>query len=238
MVSHYFCVMSSKVCPTRHALLVGHGHEGSNWSSATNPSSAQVDSAERLQMFLLGELDGPATTSINQLVARMERLATLLQRTGRYSRVENAGTATFDLKALSASVVSKPEQGKLPCDRLASAHHHSQTTILLSRYEHMVDDFRGWIDAFVFVLPNVAALSRQDLRSSLFAAFARDFVVDGGHRHSLKPGSNLERLRSHALAVLSDNERLSSLLYRLGYNTSSPHADALPTGWASSMGRM
>jgi hypothetical protein len=176
---------------------------------------------------------------VNRLLARMERLASLLARGAQRSRIGGSHTQALDLKSLAASAQGSPPEkpwdgSTWRCDRHAAVgHHEPHTAILLSRYEHMVDDFFTWLNTFLSVLPNLATFQRQHLRETLFATFAGGFVVDGGHRHSLKPGANLVRLRSRGLAALSANKRVSSLLGRLGYSSTSPRAHALPDGWAS-----
>ena len=62
------------------------------------------------------------------------------------------------------------------------------------------------------------APSKAELARRLVADFGASFVADGKHKHSLRAGSNLARLKASTLAELRDTlPRLAAVMRTLGY---------------------
>ena len=101
-------------------------------------------------------------------------------------------------------------------------------TVLVSRYEHMVSDFGGWVAALVQHLPPSAVPKshrdgQRQMEHLLRTPFEGDFVADGKHRHALHPGANLKQLSARArTTLLAAEPRIADVVHRLGYTVGSP----------------
>lgn len=260
LVSHVFCITSPRVCPRRHALLAAANRSrgGASSSSASSTStSARVVSSVRsvpgvvpgtssIDDLLLSELYGPADTSVNRLLERVERLASWLAQARalearglaevrELSRIEARGDFNPMLDTWEATCSSlhatEAAVGDDRGDEAAEAAAHGRQRlgprplVLLSYYETMVRDFDAWLEALLDSLPDGVArvASRAQMHKALVALFQHDFVADGKHKHSLVPGSNLARLQPATLLRLQGHARLSSVVERLGYEW--PHIE-------------
>ena len=103
---------------------------------------------------------------------------------------------------------------------------HSGTTVALSRYEHMVSDFAGWLASLLRLLKDIGAVGDDArLARALLPKFKDGFVADGRHRHALTPGANMAMLPRASLAHLRAAPRVVGALTRLGYTAESPWPD-------------
>ena len=263
LVSHYYCVSSRAVCPKRHAGMQATRQARAGGGGVTNLTSSPRDghSSARLYLsdanssvhdahleaFLFEELSGGEATSLNRLLARLERLAAILERARHSAAQPSEGAARrramgVEEKGIhevgaAGQAVSFVDLTQPPLARMRPrggdcGHEQPHVTVLLSRYEHMVTRFPSWLNALLHALPDSLTkddrsasagrhVGRNGIESSLREAFQSDFVTDGGHRHALKPGSNLARLSAGALARLQAHPRIASLMRRLGYEQRS-----------------
>ena len=219
MVSHYFCVSNQTVCPRRHALL-----ESAN-RSTTVASRSGSSLGRGLDFFLLKELSGDESTSLNQMLQRMERLAAFhaeAQRsnfTSGGSSTQERGTTNVHAAARAGGVrdVASDSKGQAPfgCNARRTGLQ-PWLTVVHSRYEHMVSDFGAWLHELLATLPPLS-VSKQALHDGLLARFGADFVPDGKHKHALRPGSNLRRLQPETIKQLRGMPRIDSIVRQLGY---------------------
>lgn len=111
-------------------------------------------------------------------------------------------------------------------------------TILYSRYELMVEDFSTWLWNILVVLP-VPHNIKQSIRDKLYFQYQGDFEPDGKHKHSLRAGSNLARLKKGTLRELSRMPRLDAIMQALNYsfepNSTKPFALPLAQSRHSSL---
>ena len=135
------------------------------------------------------------------------------------------GASTNPTEALPRMVSSS--SASTPCSRPTQ---RPQLTVILSRYEFMVDDFSGWLSALLGALPDgVAHLRhRTDTHAALHAHFASSFTPDGGHKHALRPGANLATLSAASLNRLRAVPSLASVVSRLGYGWEAAQATSTP----------
>jgi len=92
----------------------------------------------------------------------------------------------------------------------------AQTEVWHSKYELMVTNFSVWATQLLerMVTPKG---QRRALLASLVAQYQNDFVPDGKHKKSLVAGSNMAKLRPTTLRVLTQDQRIGSLLREMGY---------------------
>ena len=221
LVSHFFCVVHAHVCPRRHALKSAATPATLSTPYAANGANLTAADGAAIAAFLHAELNGPQTTSVNSLVHRLERISQIISESDRVFFLDH--------------------RAPRPSTMADGRHHqhekeHRSLVVGVSRYEHMVSEFGGWLSALVgHVLPRLPPVPRahdaddgrgghdeQAIVATLRARFERSFVPDGQHRHALMPGANLRMLPPHAVASLGGDARVAALLRRLGYSAWSP----------------
>ena len=213
MVSHYFCVSNQTVCPRRHALL-----ESAN-RSTTVVSRGESSLGRGLDYFVLQELSGDDSTSLNQMLLRMERLASFHAEAQR-GNLTSTGAVTsrrgvsMQVREATSSAESLPRAG---CSTLWANSQPPWLTVVHSRYELMVSDFGTWLRELLAALPPLST-PKDALHDGLLARFGADFVPDGKHKHALRPGANLRRLRPKTIARLRAMSRIDNIVHQLGYN--------------------
>ena len=216
MVSHFFCVSSSRVCPKRHAQLTLANRtapDGNDDAQGPEPPLAA------LQRFLVDEIERSeanasyaAGSSLARLVRRMENLAHLLRVAQQ--RAADGSLLLHDLGRTNTSRWQPPEASTSRSDargcegevRVAEDTQRPQSmmTVIVSRYELMAGAFPTWLERLLAALPDGITLgrSRAALHRALSAKFAGAFVADGRHKHRLTPGSNLALLDQSTLQRL------------------------------------
>ena len=234
LISHIFCISSARVCPRRAALLANAS--GSTWADEHDWGG--------LDTLLLRELYGSEQSSVNKLLDRMHTLANWLEQV----RALQAGGLAIvrELERTEArgdNLVAVDRSRNVPCvgrERTKSSWplRHNEVRppvlqtplplVLLSRYEAMATDFDAWLEALLDSLPDGVArvASRASLHGTLVSLFKADFVVDGRHKHSLVPGSNLAKVQPATLLRLQEHHKLASVVARLGYEFQNPLAGA------------
>ena len=184
----------------------------------------------------------PQDVNVGRLSTRLVPLTQLcdLMRAPQRPRVSAAQSNDASVTASSA------DDNMWGCGRVngmgGSEGLRSSVTMLLSRYEHMTTDFRGWTAKLLRALPSsVHCVARTQsspfghvhreadraylakLERTLQAPFEDSFRPDGKHRHALTPGANLRKLSARALdELISAEPRVASLVRRLGYRPNSP----------------
>ena len=91
--------------------------------------------------------------------------------------------------------------------------------ILFSRYELLVERFSLWLKQLLVALP-LPLDARRELHKKLLEQYQGEFVPDGKHKHSLRVGSNLARVKRSTLHELSRNARLAAVMTTLNYSFS------------------
>ncbi|KAL1524462.1 hypothetical protein AB1Y20_019356 [Prymnesium parvum] len=89
--------------------------------------------------------------------------------------------------------------------------------IVQSRYELMVEDFSSWVSNLLDALPLPQPVQKIMLHS-LLRQYRGEFEPDGKHKHSLRAGSNLDRVRHQTLNELGEKPRLRAILQILEYS--------------------
>eukprot|EP00966_Prymnesium_polylepis_P167577 3873900-Prymnesium_polylepis.1 len=209
MVSHYFCVSNQTICPRRHAML-GAANRSSTLVQRHGAASSLVLG---LDHFLLSELAGDDTSSLNLMLRRTERLAAVLESARLHKFTLPRGAVVPSLGAVA------PNFEPSACQRRTTDHSGPRLHVLHSRYEDMVSDFDSWLHDLLAALPTLA-VSKKLLHQGLLARFGDDFVPDGKHKHSLRAGSNLQRLRPETIERLREMPRVAAIVRRLGYEWS------------------
>jgi len=114
--------------------------------------------------------------------------------------------------------------------RVSRRSSSAEALVVYSRYELLVEHFSGWLRHLLAALP-LPPDSRRRLNERLSAQYQGEFVPDGKHKHSLRAGSNLARLKPGTLAALSQMPRLAAVMNTLNY---SFEVGANAIGWARS----
>ena len=93
----------------------------------------------------------------------------------------------------------------------------AQPHVIFSRYELLVEHFSEWLDHLLAALP-LSQAARHGLNEKLAVQYTGEFVPDGKHKHSLRAGSNLARLKHSTLVALRRMPRLSAVMQTLDYS--------------------
>ena len=89
-------------------------------------------------------------------------------------------------------------------------------TLLHSKYENMVSNFSSWAQEVLEHMV-VGKGQRKSLHSSMYEQYKDDFVPNGKHKHALRTGANIAKLKRATIRRLRKEEALTALLSDLGY---------------------
>jgi hypothetical protein len=105
--------------------------------------------------------------------------------------------------------------------------------LVYSRYELLVEHFSAWLRVLLAALPLPQAAKRS-LNEKLSAQYQGEFVPDGKHKHSLRAGSNLARLKPSTRVALGKMPRLRAVMQTLNYTVSLDALASANKGWGRS----
>ena len=89
-----------------------------------------------------------------------------------------------------------------------------------SKYEDMVSNYSTWARLLVGPLTGDAdrPAQQQGLLTTLLERYKNDFVPDGKHKHTLKMGGNIAKLKRSTVRHLVRNRRVRATLDKLAYD--------------------
>ena len=115
---------------------------------------------------------------------------------------------------------------------LTGDHGCGAPVLVHSKYEDMVSNYSAWARLLVGPLTGDAdrPAQQQGLLTTLLERYKNDFVPDGKHKHTLKLGGNIAKLKRSTVRHLLRNRRVRATLEKLSYDWLGHDRDALREG--------
>ncbi|KAL1508616.1 hypothetical protein AB1Y20_004713 [Prymnesium parvum] len=153
------------------------------------------DTIASLDKFVLGGVRREGSTPY-LILQRSEILASFITAFRRDWRMATEGGTDQDARACGAPV------------------------LVHSKYEDMVSNYSSWARQLVGPLSGDADRPAQQngLLATLLERYQNDFVPDGKHKHTLKMGGNIAKLKHSTVRHLMKNQRIRSTLRLLKYD--------------------
>lgn len=103
---------------------------------------------------------------------------------------------------------------------LARERECGSPTLIHSKYEDMVSNYSSWARQLVRPLTGDSdrPAQREGLLATLLERYKNDFVPDGKHKHTLKMGANIAKLKQSTIRHLMKNHRVKLTLGKLEYD--------------------